>query len=127
MLSRLASLLVSSVVVDSSHPMAPTCHGFGGIGAGCAAALPGSGGKRRGSGFGSTSLAVKVAVPGCFLKPCWLQGIRVGVDESNAVDSPAKVGVYWSNGTLAAMSKLGTLLSNLPLVRDFPDKEFRMF
>lgn len=49
---------------------------------------------------------VKVDVPGCSLKPCWLQGIRVGVDETNLVDSPAKVGIYLSDGRLAATSQV---------------------
>jgi len=93
------------VVGGVTHPMAPTCHGFGGIGYNCATAYPGDSGKRRGSGFGSTTYAVKVDLPGCFAKPCWLQEIRVGVDESNSVASLAKMGVYRSDGTLAKASE----------------------
>ena len=54
----------------------------------------------------SLFIPVKVEVPGCSLKPCWLQGIRVGVDETNSVDSPAKVGIYLSDGRLAATSQV---------------------
>lgn len=32
--------------------------------------------------------------------------IRVGIDESNSVDSASKVGVYLSDGTLAATSQV---------------------
>ena len=61
--------------------------------------------QTKGSGFGSTTYAVKVDLPGCFAKPCWLQEIRVGVDESNSVASLAKMGVYRSDGTLAKASE----------------------
>ncbi|CAE7342673.1 unnamed protein product [Symbiodinium sp. CCMP2456] len=87
-----------------SHPMAPTCHGFGGFGESCAAAKPGDPGKRRGSSLSGKTLAVKVQVTGCFSKACWLQTIRVGVDESNMAGSMSKVGVYLSDGRLAASS-----------------------
>lgn len=93
------------LLVDGVHPMSPTCHGFGGIGNNCATAHPGDSGKRRGSAFGSTTYAVKVDLPGCFAKPCWLQEIRVGVDETNSVASLAKVGIYRSDGTLAKASE----------------------
>ena len=57
MLSMLSlALLVLGV---DAHPMAPTCHGFGGLGSSCVAATPGDSGKRRGSAFASTTLAVK--------------------------------------------------------------------
>jgi hypothetical protein len=57
MLSMLSlALLVLGV---DAHPMAPTCHGFGGLGRSCVAATPGDSGKRRGSAFASTTLAVK--------------------------------------------------------------------
>ena len=52
--------VVGPVVLGvDTHPMAPTCHGFGGLGSSCVAATPGDSGKRRGSAFGSTTLAVK--------------------------------------------------------------------
>ena len=77
------ALLLSALVGIQGHPLAPTCHGFGGVGASCAAAKPGDSGKRRGSSLGGKTLAVRVEVSGCYSKPCWLQNIRVGMDESN--------------------------------------------
>ena len=46
---------------------------------------------------GDKTLAVKVPVLGCFSKPCWLQSIRVGIDETNSVSGLAKVGLYLSD------------------------------
>ncbi|CAJ1394856.1 unnamed protein product [Effrenium voratum] len=112
MLATLAWIMVGPVL--GSHPMAPTCHGFGGIGASCSAAGPGDSGKRRGSSLGDKTLAVKVSVLGCFSKPCWLQNIRVGVDDSNSVASLAKVGVYLSDGTLVASSQARDVPTSLP-------------
>eukprot|EP00403_Amphidinium_massartii_P025090 CAMPEP_0178395490 /NCGR_PEP_ID=MMETSP0689_2-20121128/13246_1 /TAXON_ID=160604 /ORGANISM="Amphidinium massartii, Strain CS-259" /LENGTH=823 /DNA_ID=CAMNT_0020016147 /DNA_START=51 /DNA_END=2523 /DNA_ORIENTATION=+ len=97
-----------------SHPMAPTCFGFGGVGAACSSAMPGDSGKRRGSSLSSKTLAVKVSLPGCFTKPCWLQRIRVGVDSSNAVASMAKAGVYLSDGTLMAVSEALEMPTSTP-------------
>mmetsp|Transcript_4391 Transcript_4391/g.6133 ORF Transcript_4391/g.6133 Transcript_4391/m.6133 type:complete len:155 (-) Transcript_4391:70-534(-) len=88
-----------------AHPMGPTCFGFGGSGQSCTSALPGDTGKRRGSSLSSKTLAVKVIMTGCSLKPCWLQQIRLGVDRANAAASNAKAGVYLSDGTLMATSE----------------------
>ena len=96
-------LLLTTIAVANGHPFAPTCHGFGG--SNCLSASPGDSGKRRGSGFAGTTLAVRVELPGCFLKSCWLQAIRVGVDESNSVEGPAKMGVYLSDGNLVTTSE----------------------
>ena len=55
-----AWVLLASPILGSS--MAPICHGFGGIGDGCAAAKPGDSGKSSGISLGDTTLAVKVSV-----------------------------------------------------------------
>ncbi|CAK9050329.1 unnamed protein product [Durusdinium trenchii] len=57
---------------------------------------------------GDKTLAVKVPVLGCFSKPCWLQSIRVGIDETNSVSGLAKDG-SWALGpseTLAVPTSL---------------------
>mmetsp|Transcript_46296 Transcript_46296/g.110179 ORF Transcript_46296/g.110179 Transcript_46296/m.110179 type:complete len:762 (+) Transcript_46296:107-2392(+) len=122
---------LSVLAAGQSHPMAPTCHGFGGIGASCSSAMPGDSGKRRGSSLSSKTLAVKVSLPGCFEKACWLQRVRVGVDKTNDVASMAKAGVYLSDGTLMATStpvQMPTLTPDhswLTFSFDGPDMELR--
>ena len=64
---------------------------------------------------------VKVDVPGCSLRPCWLQGIRIGVDETNTVESLAKVGIYLSDGRLVATSQV------LPMPTSLQDHSWFFF
>ena len=64
--------------------------------------------------FGVLKGRLQIEVLGCFSKPCWLQNIRVGVDDSNSVASLAKVGVYLSDGTLVASSQARDVPTSLP-------------